>query len=114
MHLIHVSVNTMELFGKNMVLRYIGLHEFISIPMYCHRNSFHFISLNHSIEQGTIFIVRRAESKKGQSSEYLLIVLNKAGMDNLVLDMANCKRAKIQADYIMMQCNTGTGRITFG
>ena len=62
------------------------------------------------IEQGTAFIVRRDTNP----IEFRLIVLNKVGLENLVLDMGNCKKAKIQDPYIMMKCSIAKGPIIFG
>ena len=64
--------------------------------------------------KGTAFIVRRTGAGKHQPSDHLLIVLNKVGLENLVLNMGNCKKAKIQVPFIMMKCNTETTKIVFG
>ena len=57
--------------------------------------------------EGSAFIVRR-------NCGYLLIVLNKQGLDNLVLELEDCKKAKIQVPYIMMKCSTKKAPIIFG
>ena len=57
--------------------------------------------------EGAAFVVRKV-------SGYLLIVLNKQGLNNLVLDLADCVKTKIQTPYIMLKCSTKKAPIIFG
>ena len=57
--------------------------------------------------EGATFIVRRGNG-------YLLIVLNKHGLENLVLDLTECKKTKIQTPYIMVKCSVKKSPIILG
>lgn len=63
--------------------------------------------------EGVTFIVSKA-AQGGNSRSYVLIVLNKQGLENFILDLANCKKAKIQVPYIMLKCSTKKAPIIFG
>ena len=63
--------------------------------------------------EGATFIVKRVIPGNNPNN-YLLIVLNKLGTDNLILDLADCKKAKIQVPYIMLRCSTKKAPIIFG
>jgi hypothetical protein len=62
--------------------------------------------------EGACFVVRR-ETQLGVPS-FVVIVLNKQGIENFILDLVDCKKVKMQDPFIMMKTTMKGIPIIFG
>ena len=61
-----------------------------------------------------MFIVKRAPRVDVPGPNFLLIVLNKLGIENMLLDLSQCMKARVQDPYIMLKCSMNGATIILG